>query len=254
MTLGRVGFQMCKESSNSNKGETYEKEFKQHGEWVQCWKQGDGAFDGWSRVIVSIVVWLFVMQLQINAPLLSFKCVCTLQPLRPSLTPSDGWKPLHASRTISFSSVPVGRKTTVFILLPLQLYRRKCSVSQVQASLCPQASPKSPNCHSEPCSLRTSEWSWERSGLKAQCRKTWVIGYGHPSIPLLLKTWTFLRTLTVEGDFFWSFCRYYSFYIFISDSYYSEHSQYWRLNALQWKSALLPLFQYQITNIISDAY
>ncbi len=119
MRFGESVSKMCKQPSNSNNGEKYEKEF----EWVQYWKRGINLL--W-RELVGLL--MFVVQLQkISSPLLYR--LCTLQPLCPSwlqrLTvenlaslclEGDIGRGLYLIHCIfSSSSIPVGSITTVFI-------------------------------------------------------------------------------------------------------------------------------------------
>lgn len=156
MRLGESVSKMCKQASNSNNGEKYEKE-------CVYWKKGINLL--W-RELVGLL--MFVVQLQkissrsfvvsvlYNLSALpDFKhwMVENLASLCLEGDIGRGFFLIHC--IFSFSSAPVGSTTTMFILLPLQLNHRKCSLCPVQASRCPQTSPESTTARL----ARTSKWS-----------------------------------------------------------------------------------------------
>lgn len=108
---------------------------------------------------VHCCVWLFLLSSPLSSVLYNLSALSEfkhwvdwkLGRRTPLCLEGGHWERLLSnSLYFSFSPVPVGSTTSVFILLPLQHGHRKCSLCPVQASLWPQTSPECPSATAAP--------------------------------------------------------------------------------------------------------
>lgn len=146
-------------------------------------KRGDTSLVEWTQSLFRGSLWTFKSY---NLPL---HHLCTLQPLcalTSNITGLKAWPLCDSRRRLSnhifdfFLLTPSQNTTTLFSLLPSELYHRKCSLCPIQTSQCPQTYSKIHHRHSS-----KSTWGWK--GMSMNLQGTMLQQYMASIVPMMVQ-------------------------------------------------------------------